>query len=135
MFSKAEAGDRAWHFLQGWGTILGIENDGREYPVKWRSDNVQHAQSFTLVGYENITAGRPVLYWDEVSIDPPAQPARPLPVDTKVMVWSPHGSWLRRYFHGHGPDGGIYAYIEGNTSWSSDCETVYWEHWELYTED
>lgn len=51
--------------------------------------------------------------------------------DTKIIVWSNRRVFKEKRHFAYYKDGKVYAYVEGNTSWSSNNNTSMWDNAEL----
>lgn len=65
------------------------------------------------------------------------RPCRPpdLKEGDPVIVWHEDGPECRRLFAGWSCDGKIKCFRDGQTKWTSEGQTVSWDHWRLPTEE
>jgi hypothetical protein len=67
---------------------------------------------------------------------PYARKLRPdLKIDDPVIVWDLQSLQSRRHFAGWTDDRKILTYIRGKTKWTSEGETMSWDHWRLPTKE
>ena len=55
------------------------------------------------------------------------------PIDSKVLVWSGGGKKLKRHFAGVSANGKPTAFMDGNTSFTTECVRE-WDYAELFEE-
>lgn len=53
-----------------------------------------------------------------------------VPVDTPILVKEVNSNWLKRHFAKY-ENGKVYAFIDGGTSWSSECQYLSWGYAKL----
>ena len=72
----------------------------------------------------------PTLFWNEIKFK---VPKKPLPLDTKVIVWDgeKEEGQLKRHFKRFAEDGRIICFPQGKTSWTTHDVELKWEHWEV----
>jgi hypothetical protein len=75
-FEKAENEDKVWSPTFGWGHIVSITHKAT-YPLLVQFFEAGNDETFTFQGSYNHTMDyRQSLFWDEVKIEAPKQPAR-----------------------------------------------------------
>ena len=133
-FSDAKVGDRVWSFNEGWGTIKNRYSPNTTYPLKVEFESGVY-RTYTLWGLIFFTDQNPTLFWDEVKFETPEKPMPALKVDAKVFVWGHNGMKYKRHLSHIGEDGNLYAFNNGQTSFTGegDPETgvTSWPNWEL----
>lgn len=135
MFSKAKIGDKVWNPELGWGEIESIEENEitiiftKKYHKNYRLVNKK-------TGKYNEDDINPTIYWQEFKI-PQSAFIKPLPIDTKVIVWNNDDieHKHKRYFSHFDDNGKICCFLNGATSWSNDKDITAWDNWELAGEE
>jgi hypothetical protein len=131
MFKDAKIGDKVWYIGRGWGTIVDIVINSYPIAVEFKPGQVL---SFLDDGRLFIDDEFPVLFWAESDISAGAY-IKPLPKDTKVLVWDMNEfEALKRYFSHFDKDGRIWVFKGGTTSWSSDAVSS-WFNYEIVEEN
>jgi hypothetical protein len=132
MFKGAKIGDKVWYIGRGWGTIVDIvPNSSYPIVVEFKLDQVI---SFLVDGRLFIEDEYPVLFWNEVVISDSAY-KKPLPKDTKVLVWDiDEFEALKRHFSHFDKDGRIWVFNCGTTSWSSNTVSS-WPNYKIVEEN
>jgi hypothetical protein len=74
-FEKAEPGDKVWSPTFGWGHIVSISTKSA-YPLLVQFFEEGKEETFTFQGQYHAHSGARCLFWDEVKIEAPKQPAR-----------------------------------------------------------
>lgn len=131
-FETAKVGDKVWSIVYGWGEISDILPH-EKYPIEvtFNSTDNFYEDQYTYCGKALITLPSQSLFWDEIKIVAPSKPLPNLPIDTKVLVWKDGGDKIPRHFYRFDESGKAECYLEGQTSWTTDGGTAYWENWEL----
>lgn len=57
-----------------------------------------------------------------------------VPVDTPILVKEVNSNWLKRHFAKY-ENGKVYAFVDGGTSWSSECQYLSWGYAKLANEN
>lgn len=98
-FETAEAGDRVWCMVAGWGEVQAIDSS-RDYPIAvcFKGDDIQ---TYTVGGFFAKDDIRQTLFWDEIVFEVPVKPrsAATLSADEKQI------SALRDQFAMHAMNG------------------------------
>lgn len=128
-FESVQVGDKVWSVLYGWGVVSEVSK-GSAYPLR------AHFQGgvrrwYTSEGKQYKTHVSQILFWDEVKIEAPKKPLPDLEVDAKIFVWDDPRRKFKGHFSHFDENGGICVFMDGRTSFSSECDTELWKYWEL----
>lgn len=128
-FSNYKVGDMAWNIRDGWEEIVEI-SDGLTYPIRTMSN------SYTIDGKYADTDEFPTIYHNEFKI-PDEAFVKPLPIDTKVLVWDNGNekNKRKRYFKEFDNFGNIVCFSSGRTSWSTNGDSDTWDNYEVVEND
>jgi hypothetical protein len=125
--TKVNLGDRVWEPHIGWDVVTCLHSN-TEYRIE------TNYGFYTIDGKYHVNDTYPTLFWNEVKI-PKEAFIKPLPINTKVLVWDDDGMCKKqRYFSHFDSDGWICCFNNGTTSWTTRGEPTCWKNWELYKE-
>ena len=133
-FSDAKVGDRVWSLTEGWGVVIERRGQRFHYPLNVKFEGGS-CRLYTLRGRLHIEDHSPSLFWDEVKFEIPEKPLPQLEVDAKVFVWDQEGRKYKRHFSHFDEEGRMFAFNNGQTSFSSESDpeigVTAWDKWEL----
>lgn len=69
---EVKVGDRVWHWVKGWGEVIGLDDESTSYPilVHWKDSD----EWYTEDGKFHIVDKTPILYWQPLKFEPPKKP-------------------------------------------------------------
>lgn len=69
---EVKVGDKVWHWFKGWGEVIGLDEEGTNYPilVHWKDSDEWYSEE----GKFHIKDKTPVLYWQPIEFENPKKP-------------------------------------------------------------